>query len=76
MFFQYFSCYENVKIILIIHPLNHMTTQSAINQEFINTLAILIVNNLSVETWLLKIDDENMGRGIAYFNVNSLKYLR
>lgn len=45
-------------------------------KEFINTLAILIVNNLSVDTWLLKIDDENLGRGIAYFHVNSINYLK
>lgn len=41
-----------------------------------NTLSILIVNNLSVDTWIFKIDDENLGRGIAYFNVNSIKYLK
>jgi len=45
-------------------------------KEFINTLAILIVNNLSVENWIFKMDDENLGRGLAYLDVNSIKYLR
>jgi hypothetical protein len=45
-------------------------------KEFFNTLSILIVNNLRVETWIFKIDDENQSRGIAYFNINSIAYLR
>lgn len=40
--------------------------------EFINTLTILIANNRTVATWLFKIDDEFMGRGIAYLNMDTL----
>ena len=36
-------------------------------KEFINTLAILIFNNLKVDTWIFKIDDESSSRGIAWF---------
>ena len=42
-------------------------------KELINTLSILIVNNLRVDTWLFKIDDENLSRGIAFFHVDSVK---
>lgn len=45
-------------------------------KEFINTLAILILNNIRVETWLFKIDDEGSSRGIAYFNVDSIAFLK
>lgn len=41
-----------------------------------NTLSILIVNNLNIERWFFKIDDESEGRGIAYFNVDSVKFLK
>ncbi|KRX03040.1 hypothetical protein PPERSA_08115 [Pseudocohnilembus persalinus] len=45
-------------------------------KEFFNTLAILIMNNLSIEQWLLKIDDETQGRGIAYFYVEQIPMLK
>lgn len=44
--------------------------------EFLNTFSVLIVKNPSVETWLLKIDDEFGGRGIAHFSISSSKTLR
>ena len=34
-------------------------------KEFINSLSMLIANNLQIEIWLFKIDDEFHGRGIA-----------
>ena len=40
--------------------------------EFINTLTVLIANNKDVNTWILKIDDEFQGRGIAYINIDSI----
>lgn len=41
-------------------------------KELINTLAVLITNNPAVPTWLLKIDDESQGRGIAFLHVRKL----
>ena len=41
--------------------------------EFVSTFSILILNNLGVDTWMLKIDDETLGRGIASFRVQSIK---
>lgn len=38
-------------------------------------LAKLIANNLYVNTWLFKIDDEFNGRGHAYLNVDNIKAL-
>ena len=34
--------------------------------EFLNTFAVLIMKNSDIKTWVLKIDDEFGGRGIAY----------
>lgn len=45
-------------------------------KEFINSLALLIANNLSINVWVFKIDDEFHGRGIAYLKVKSIKALR
>lgn len=45
-------------------------------KEFVNTLAILILNNIRIDTWLFKIDDETNSRGIAYLNVDSIAFLK
>ncbi len=34
--------------------------------EFLNTFSVLILKNPEIQTWILKIDDEFGGRGIAY----------
>ncbi len=34
--------------------------------EFLNTFSVLTVKNPEVMTWVLKIDDEFEGRGLAY----------
>jgi len=39
----------------------------------LNSLSKLILNNLFVNTWILKIDNEFNGRGHASFNVDGLK---
>jgi hypothetical protein len=44
-------------------------------QEFLLQLAKLIANNLYVNTWLFKIDDEFNGRGHAYLTVDNIKAL-
>jgi len=44
-------------------------------QEFILSLAKLIVGNLYVQTWVFKIDDEFNGRGTAYLNLDHIKSL-
>lgn len=41
-------------------------------KELINTLSILIVNNPTVCIWVLKIEDETEGRGIAWVEVRNL----
>lgn len=45
-------------------------------KEFINTLAILILNNIRIDTWVFKIDDETCSRGIAFFEVDSIPFLK
>ena len=44
-------------------------------QEFMLQLAKLIANNLYVNTWLFKIDDEFNGRGHAQFSIDNVKSL-
>ena len=44
-------------------------------QEFMLSLAKLISNNLYVNTWIFKIDDEFNGRGHAYLNIDNIKPL-
>jgi len=45
-------------------------------KELINTLAILILNNIRIDTWILKIEDETSSRGVAYFEVDSIQLLK
>ncbi|EGR31111.1 IQ calmodulin-binding motif family protein, putative, partial [Ichthyophthirius multifiliis] len=45
-------------------------------KEFINTLAILILNNIKIDTWLFKIDDEINSRGIAYLTVDNISFIK
>ena len=44
-------------------------------QEFYLQLAKLIANNLYVNIWIFKIDDEFSSRGHAYINIDSIKSL-
>lgn len=44
-------------------------------QEFILSLAKLILANLYVQTWIFKVDDEFGGRGTAYLNLDHVKPL-
>lgn len=44
-------------------------------QEFLLQLAKLIANNLYVNVWIFKIDDEFNGRGHAFLNVDNIKAL-
>lgn len=44
-------------------------------QEFMLQLAKLIANNLYVNTWIFKIDDEFNGRGHAFLQVDNIKAL-
>ena len=44
--------------------------------EFELALARLITNNLDVNTWIFKIDDEFGSRGTAFLNVDSLKTIQ
>ncbi len=45
-------------------------------KELINSLTILIANNLNINTWVFKIDDEFNGRGISWFSVNSVGFFK
>jgi hypothetical protein len=45
-------------------------------KEFYNTLSVLISNNINTNIWVLKIDDEFNGRGIAYLDVSNLKIVK
>jgi hypothetical protein len=44
--------------------------------EFLNTFSILILRNPEIDTWVLKIDDEIGGRGIAYLDVSRWKFIQ
>lgn len=44
--------------------------------EFVNTMSVLIANNRQIHTWMVKIDDEFNGRGIATINVHKIRSLR
>lgn len=44
-------------------------------QEFVLSLAKLIIANIYVQTWIFKIDDEFNGRGTAYLNLDHIKTL-
>ena len=45
-------------------------------KEFINTLAILILNNIKIDIWIFKIDDESNSRGIAYLPIDNIAFLK
>jgi len=64
----------------IFHLADVPTPCSAVDiydeQEFVMQLAKLIANNLYVNNWLFKIDDEFNGRGHAYLSVDSIKPLQ
>lgn len=45
-------------------------------KELINSLTILIANNININTWIFKIDDEFNGRGIAWFSVNGIGFFK
>ena len=45
-------------------------------KELINSLTILIANNITINNWIFKIDDEFNGRGIAWFSVNGINYFK
>ena len=45
-------------------------------KELINSLTILIANNVNINTWVFKIDDEFNGRGISWFSVNSVGFFK
>lgn len=44
-----------------------------VEEEFYNSLTLLIKNYLSVNIWIFKIDTEHAGRGIAYINLDKIK---
>ena len=44
--------------------------------EFLNTFSVLIIKNPHIDTWVLKIDDEVNGRGIAYADLGAYKTVR
>jgi hypothetical protein len=44
--------------------------------EFLNTFSVLIIKHPDVHTWVLKIDDELSGRGIAFAELGASKAIR
>jgi hypothetical protein len=44
--------------------------------EFLNTFSVLIIKNPHIDIWVLKIDDEVNGRGIAYADLGASKTVR
>lgn len=45
-------------------------------KELLNSLTILIANNVNINNWIFKIDDEFNGRGIAWFSVTGIEYFK
>ncbi|CAD8179992.1 unnamed protein product [Paramecium octaurelia] len=41
-------------------------------KELINSLSVLIIKNPSINTWIIKVDDESSGRGIAWLEVQKM----
>jgi hypothetical protein len=52
-------------------PVSPGVTEIYDEKELMNSLALLIQNNNHVDRWLLKIDNEGGGRGIAYLNIQA-----
>lgn len=44
--------------------------------EFLNTFSVLVIKHPDVHTWVLKIDDELNGRGIAFADLGASKAIR
>jgi hypothetical protein len=44
--------------------------------EFLNTFSVLVIKHPDVHTWVLKIDDELNGRGIAFAELGASKAIR
>lgn len=44
--------------------------------EFLNTFSVMIIKNPEVGIWVLKIDDEFGGRGIAYVDFSRTKFIQ
>lgn len=44
--------------------------------ELLNTFSVLILKFPDIQTWVFKIDDEINGRGIAYVDLGSSKFVR
>lgn len=56
-------------------PLAPTTAYLYKREEIVPALTKLITENMSIERWVFKIDNEHNGRGIAYFDVNSSQIL-
>lgn len=41
--------------------------------EFFSSLAHLVINHITINIWIFKIDNENYGRGIAYIALDKIK---
>ncbi|CAD8086017.1 unnamed protein product [Paramecium sonneborni] len=41
-------------------------------KELINSLSVLIIKNPIINTWIIKVDDESQGRGIAWLEVQKM----
>ncbi|CAD8077422.1 unnamed protein product [Paramecium primaurelia] len=41
-------------------------------KELINSLSVLIIKNPNINTWIIKVDDEQQGRGIAWLEVQKM----
>lgn len=43
------------------------------SEEIVTRLAQLILDNVHIDRWVFKINGESNGRGLAYFDLNSIK---
>ena len=57
-------------------PIPVSSTDVFDGQDFIQTLAKLIVSNLYVKSWVFKMNDEMNGRGTASINLDLIKPLQ
>ncbi|CAD8177263.1 unnamed protein product [Paramecium pentaurelia] len=71
---QYYSTKSGCKVLFDELQLPQPPTIRNIydEKELINSLSVLIIKNPNINTWIIKVDDEQQGRGIAWLEVQKM----
>lgn len=56
-------------------PVPPSSSRFSNKEEFLNELVLLLYSNPNITTWLFKINNEFLGRGVATFTVDTLRLL-